>query len=141
MPLNAQQRQAWFFLAVFAATAVAYVAAVPFLGYKAAFGTFGILGLAGFAPLFGLKERQAGQVCFDERDQMIGRTASLAGFASAWVVFVAACMAPFFAKGPDGTIPVTVMPMVACLCMVVLMGVRSLTVVVLYGRQDHGPVQ
>ena len=141
MMMNAQQRQAWFFLAVFGVTAVAYFAAVPLIGFKAAFGTFFITGLAGFGPLIGLRERRSGKVCFDERDLLIARAASLAGFAAAWLVFVIACMAMFFVKGPHGTIPVTVMPMVVCICIVVLTIVRSLTVLILYRKQDNDSTQ
>lgn len=139
--MSMQERQAWFILAVFAVALIAYFALVLFVGFRLwATAVLGLSGLAGLAPLIGGRERRDGKVLMDERDQAIAKSASLAGFAVFWVCFVAACMTPFFVKGPQGTITISVFvfPILAGVGMAVLWATRSLVIVVLYRRGRHG---
>jgi hypothetical protein len=92
----------------------------------------GLAGLGGLAPLF--VRRDPGPVLADERDQLFLRRAAIAGFATAYMVFGAACMIPFFVLGPSAMIRVTWLPMIfmgAGLCHYFMYSVAVLSQ---YGR-------
>ena len=72
------------------------------------FCMMGLAGLGGLAPV--LIKKDEGPVAADERDQLFQRRAAIAGFATAYLVFGAACMIPFFALGPSARISVTWLP-------------------------------
>ena len=142
--MNVQERQAWFILSVCGVSLMVYLILVSIFGFCVpAFSAFGLFGFTGFAPLIGRKERREGKVLMDERDHDIGKAAGLAGFAAAWLYFVAICMLPFFVKGPDATItiPVTVPTLVILVAGVILYTVRSLVIVILYRRGIHGQAE
>ena len=140
--MHVQERRAWFVLGVIAAALILFAVtacAVGLRSHSAAYGSFGLFGLAGFAPLIGRRDEKRRGFTMDERDQQIERTASLAGWAVFQVLFVAAAMAPFFALGPHAVVRVSAgdLAMLPISGMGVFMLVRSLVTVVLYRREDH----
>jgi len=135
--MNVQEKQAWYVLAVFGVALVTYLAVACFLGFHPrVLGVFDLLGLAGFTPLIGRRERRAGKVVMDERDTDIARKAYLAAYSLFWLCFVAVCMAPFFAKGPNATltIPTILPPMLLMGGGALIAIVYSLVVIAMYRR-------
>jgi uncharacterized membrane protein len=145
--MNVQEKQAWYILALFALTFAAFAALTALSFAKtggfhwAVTGAFGLFGLAGLTPLVGRKERREGKVVMDERDEEIGRKATLAGYGVFWMAFVVAGMLPFFIKGPDGqvTLPSEAFPIAIVTGMMIVFTVRSLVIVILYRRDARGP--
>jgi hypothetical protein len=111
------QKIAWVFVisisTAFAISLVAVGIAYYFVGMPRAllgFCLMGLAGLGGLAPL--LVRKDEGPVETDERDTLFQRRAAIAGFATAYLVFGAACMIPFFVLGPNARVCVTWLPMI-----------------------------
>ncbi len=139
--MNVPERQARFTLLIFVLTLMLYL----ILGYAIGFhfgatGAFGLMGLVGFAGLIGRREKRAGKIIYDERDQEIEKSATIAGYSVFWLVLVILAMAPFFILGPDAS--VTVQTPVFCMLLmggyILVMGTRALVTVVLYRKANHG---
>ena len=113
--MNAEEKSAWFIIGVSTAALIVFLILAPFLGFKAAMGSFGLFGFAGLTPLFFRK--QPGKVASDERDRIIVRKAAVAGGMSSYLVFVAGCMAAWFIKmvRSEATIDITVLPLAGLL--------------------------
>ncbi|MCL5269819.1 MAG: hypothetical protein M1457_04525 [bacterium] len=139
--MNTQEKRAWFVLAVFGATMAVYALAVAMIGFRQeAFAVFSVFALTAGEGVIGRREKKAGRVILDERDQEINRLATVAGYSIFWVVFVLAAMAPFFIKGPNATItlPTTMLGMVVIVAMMIVMTARALVVAILYWRDARG---
>jgi hypothetical protein len=115
--MNRVQKIAWaFVISTVAALVVSLIAvgiAYHYVGMPRAligFSFMGLTGLASLSPL--LFKEDAGTVAADERDRLIHSRAAVAGFATTYLIFGAACMIPFFALGPNALIPVMWLPMV-----------------------------
>jgi hypothetical protein len=113
--MNRVQKIAWAFVisisAAFVISLVAVGIAWYYVGMPRAllgFCFMGLAGLAGLAPL--LIKKDKGPVTADERDVLIQKRAARAGFATAYLVFGAACMIPFFALGPNAKVAVMWLP-------------------------------
>ena len=91
----------------------------------------GIMGLLGLTPILFRKDKA--KVQCDERDQMIHRKATIAAYATFWVLFVAAAMIPWFVTGPNGTITVNYLPWMVFGGMFVVMFVQALVTLQQYG--------
>lgn len=139
--MNREQKIAWFLIINFSIaiglSLIAFGILYSIFGLPVAAAGFGFLGICGLTPL--LFKKGEGAVC-DERDVMIGRKASLAGFVAAYLFVGLACMLPFclqlpsFLQGHNATISVSWLPMIfmgACACSVYS---RSIVLLVLYGR-------
>lgn len=144
--LHVQERQAWFTLGVASVALIGYLTlylvVVRGFGLSAEplFAIFGLFGFTGLQNYFVRRERREGKVALDERDHEIARQANLAAFSVFWVVFVAACMAPFFIKGPNATLTVrtSTLSMTVLVGMLIVFTVRALATVILYRRGAHG---
>ena len=136
--MNAQQRHAWYNLAVLSAAVAAYLVLLPYIGPHRAPGAIGILGLWGFGALF--YRRRGRPVTLDERDQMIRRTSVAIGYTVFWGAFVAGCMIPWFVLYGRGreTISIQVLPLLVIGGMVVVVITQSVVTLVLY-RTACGP--
>lgn len=113
--MNRVQKIAWVFVTSITVAFVISLMAVGVAYYyvgmpKALYGfcLMGLAGLAGLAPL--LVKKDEGPVQADERDVSIQKRAARAGFATAYLVFGAACMIPFFVLGPNAKVGVTWLP-------------------------------
>lgn len=140
--MHVQERQAWFMLGVFAMIAAGYLllTTVIRLPWESSLCVMGVFGVAGLAGMIGRGERRQGRVVMDERDREIQMGASLIGFSVFWVVFVIACMAPFFGNGPNATVTLrtTTLTWPPILGMILVFTVKSLAVVLMYRRSGHG---
>ena len=137
--MNREQKQAWLVVAMFGVSVIAFAALVPLVGWKVAPCGFALFGISGLSPLIFRKKTQAGQVEADERDKKIAREATLAGGMMSYLVFILACMVPWFiyhARGAE-TISIHRLPMIAIIGMIVLVTTRSVTLLVLYGREGR----
>lgn len=135
----AQQKIAWFNLAVLTAAVSTYIILWLLIGASPALGAFGICGLLGLAPIVFRRDGRR-HVAFDERDQLISTRATLLGFRIFWISFVAACMLIWgviaYIHGRD-TVPVDVLPLVVLGGWFIFMLAHSLALVIQYARSSH----
>ena len=136
--MSAEQKRAWFVLGVIASALTCFLVLIPLIGMKPACGAFGLLGLTGLMPLLFRKKGDAEEVALDERDGAILAQATLLGGMTSYVAFVLACMASWFIyymfQG-ETTISIHVLPMMVGVAAIVLLVVRAITILVLYGRE------
>ena len=108
-----------------------FVLGVPARRAAAGFGFIGIMGFVGLTPILFRKDKDTVQC--DERDLMIHRKATIAAYATFWLLFVAAAMVPWFVAGPDGTIAVNYLPWMVFGGMFIVMLVQALVTLEQYG--------
>lgn len=129
--MNAEQKRAWMGVGCMAASLAGFASLVPFAGVWPATAAFALFAVNGFAPLIGRGETT------DERDRSIARRATLGGAMASYVAFVIGCMSTWFVafawQGRD-QVPVHLLGTITVLGLVVFYFVRSLAVLVLYGR-------
>jgi hypothetical protein len=140
--MNRWQKIAWFNLTVIEVSLLLAGAATGTLaiiiGMPAALGGLGFLGLSGLLglePVLFRKKRGQSTVDFDERDLSIQRKAFLGAFAFSYVYFVAVCMIIWFVVGYSGVIRVAILPCIVAGGFITSWIVRSVAVLVQYGRQ------
>ena len=80
------------------------------------------------------KKQSPVEVDLDERDQLIKRRAVFACYISLWALLIAACTIPWFIVGPEGSIPVCVLPATLFGVFIIVMLVHSVAILVQYGR-------
>lgn len=136
--MNRAQKIAWaFVISISVATVVSLVAVGVlnlYVGMPRALLGFSFMGLSGFAGLAPLLlKKDEGPVAVDERDVVIHRRAAIAGFATAYLVFGAACMLPFFVLGPKAMVSVRWLPTVFMGAGLSHYLVHSLTILSQYG--------
>ncbi len=129
--MNAEQKRAWLAVGSGIACVVGYLVLLPFLGPYGAMGALAVFGVNGLAPLIGRGEQA------DERDRSINRRATVAGGMASYLAFVLGCMGTWFVaflwRG-DAQVSVHLMTAITFLGGIVLIVVRGVVVLVLYGR-------
>jgi hypothetical protein len=142
--MNTAQKMAWFTLVVLglalglsvAAFGVGYfILGLPAERAAGGFGFIGIMGFVGLIPILFRKDKD--KVQCDERDLMIHRKATIAAYATFWVLFVAGAMVPWFLIGPDGMIAVNYLPWMVFGGMFVVMLVQALVTLQQYGGTNQ----
>jgi hypothetical protein len=78
------------------------------------------------------------KVSFDERDQLIHTRAVMAAYVVLWLYFFAACVIPWLAVGPHGSISVNVMPLTLLGGLVIFTFVQNLATLIQYGWGNKG---
>ena len=143
--MNRAQKMAWFMLiaivvaltlSVLAVSILYFVFGLPISRALGGFGFIGVAGLGGLAPLLFKKDKN--KVQYDERDLLIQRTASLAGYSIFWFLFVLAAMIPFFVLGPKGSISVKYLPAMVFGGMITVMLAQSIVTLEQYGWRSKG---
>ena len=141
--MNRVQKFAWVFVvSILAALVISLVAVGILYAYvgmpKALLGLcfMGLSGLAGLAPL--LVRKDNAPVETDERDLLFQRRAAIAGFATAYLVFGAACMIPFFVLGPSAKVSIAWLPTIFMGAGLSHYFVYSLAILIQYGRTGRG---
>jgi hypothetical protein len=136
--MSREQKGAWFMLAVFGTSLIAYGVLAVFIGPMPALGAFGLMGFTGLTPFIFRRRRDPSDVETDERDQMLQRKAALAAAIFSYEVFVIACMGLWFYyfmwRGQQ-LISVHYLAGVTLAGGIALMLVRSIAILVLYGRE------
>ena len=127
--MNAEQKSAWMGVISMAVCVVVFLALLPFFGPKVSFAAFALFAVNGFS--FKAKEKP------DERDKAIVRRAALFGFSASYGAFCLGCMGTWFTvftfRG-DESVSVHVFPMIAIIGLITLLFIRSVAILVLYGR-------
>jgi len=141
--MNRAQKIAWAFVvstsAALVISLVAVAVAYHYVGMPKAllgFCFMGLFGLGGLAPLLVKKDRAP--VTADERDLLFHRRAAIAGFATAYLVFGAACMIPFFVLGSDATISVAWLPTIFMAAGISHFFIYSVAILCQYGWTSKG---
>jgi hypothetical protein len=136
--MNRTQKIAWAFVVTTSAATVASLVAVGILSLYVGmprallgFCFMGLSGLGGLAPL--IIKKDEGPVVTDERDDLFRRRAAFAGFATAYLVFGAASLIPFFILGPRAMVPVRWLPMIFMGAGLSNFLIYSLTILSQYG--------
>ena len=139
--MSREQKEAWFIVGAFGLAVAVVLTIIPLAGIKFAPAGFAVFGLGGFAPLVFRKKPRLDQVEMDERDKKIAKTATLGGAMISYVTFIAACMVPWFVYKALGrkVISIHVLPNIVFIGAMVFFLFRSITLLVLYGREPrHG---
>ncbi len=79
------------------------------------------------------KKQSPVEVDLDERDQLIKRRAVFACYISLCGLLIAACTIPWFIVGPEGSIPVCVLPATLFGVFIIIMLVHSVAILIQYG--------
>jgi len=79
-------------------------------------------------------KRRASEVDNDERDKSIKKNAVLVSFISLWVLLFAASIIPCSIVEQEGSIPVTLLPIINFGVFLIAMLVYSVAILVQYGR-------
>ena len=136
--MNAEQKRAWFMLVVFGVACLGFVIVGLAIRFFAAWAALSVLGLWGFTPLIARNERE------DERDHSINRRATLLGGMASYLVFVLGCMGVWMIESSwrgQSQISVHVLPAITGAGAITFAVIRSLAVLILYGRRieaDNG---
>lgn len=137
--MNIWQKIAWYNIIVItislsltagAITVIALIAGMP--KAFAGLGFMGFCGLMGFSPVLFKKDKS--KVTFDERDRAIGIKAGWAGFGASYCFFIIVCMTTWAIYGSKGTVSVQMLPLMVLGGFIVSEIVRSITILVQYGR-------
>jgi hypothetical protein len=141
--MNRMQKIAWAFVVSISVALVASLVAVAILYHyvgmpKALLGfcLMGLFGLAGLAPL--LVRKDNAPVETDERDLLFQRRAAIAGFATAYLVFGAACMIPFFVLGPNAKVSIAWLPTIFMGAGISHYFIYSVAILCQYGWTSRG---
>jgi hypothetical protein len=136
--MNRAQKIAWAFVISTSTATSASLVAVGILSLYVGmprallgFCFMGLSGLGGLAPL--LIKKDETPLVVDERDDLFHRRAAFAGFATAYLVFGAASLIPFFILGPRAMVPVRWLPMIFMGAGLSNLLVYSLTILSQYG--------
>lgn len=136
--MSREQKGAWFIVAMFAASVMAYLILLPFMGPVPALGAFGLMGLTMFWPLIFRKRRDPLGVEIDERDRVLQRKATLAGAMISYGVFLLGCMGVwfyYFTWQGQQMVSVHLFPGAVFAGGITLWVARSVAMLVLYGRE------
>lgn len=75
------------------------------------------------------------EVDSDERDKFIKKRAMFASYFSLFWFFIATCTIPWLIVGPEGSIPVCVLPVILLGVFIIVMLVYSVAILIQYGRR------
>ena len=134
-----EQKQSVFIVFVFAASVVLFAVLIPVVGIRLAPSAFGLMGIAGLAPLLFRSRGQPGEVASDERDEAIAKKATLGGAMCSYGVFIAGCLVPWTVCKEMGkeVISIHVLPWIAGAGIIVYFVARAIAILILYGREGH----
>ncbi len=90
--------------------------------------------ITGIAIFFIRKKQSPAEVDSDERDNLIKKRAVLAAFVSVWIILLASSIIPRFIVGPDGAVPIWLLPIINVGVFYIVLLVYSVAVLVQYGR-------
>ena len=137
--MNRPQKIAWYSLIVIFSVLTLTALTVATLNHlyglptaRSGLGVLGFLGLLGCSPIFFRKK--PGKIDIDERDTLIIRKARLGAHMVFWLLFVAGCMVPWALIGPQGSITVSYLPLMLICGFLIVVGIESVTIIILYGR-------
>jgi uncharacterized membrane protein YwzB len=89
------------------------------------------------AVVFMRRKQSPAETGSDERDELIKRRAVLVSFVAVWVLLIIACVIPRFIVGKDGSIPVSILPLIVLGIVLIVLSIFSAAVLVQYGRKEE----
>lgn len=89
--------------------------------------------MIGASVIFLRKKQSPAEVDSDERDDLIKKRAALASFVSVWILLYATSVIPWFLFGPDGSIPVWLLPIINLGVLFAVMVIYSVAILLQYG--------
>ncbi len=135
--MRPEQKRAWFILGVCATGLLGFVVfSIVFRRISPA--PFAVCALWILEPLLFRKKPIAGKVTSDERDQMIAERALLFAGVASYVAFILACIIPWivlYARRAEKLIHVDTLPTVIMAGAFAFFAAKSITTLVLYGRE------
>ncbi len=78
--------------------------------------------------------KRQNKVTFDERDQLIHKNSVIAAYLVLWLYFVATCVTVWYIVGPNGSIPVNVLPLTLIGGLVIFTFIQGLANAIQYSR-------
>ena len=141
--MNRYQKIAWFNLIVIAAAVIVTSIAIAVEFHMRGYSTIGwwfvaILVLLKFTPyLFKKPPSLSGVVC-DERDDLILKKAVSHAWAAFWWVFVVSCFLLWFIIGPEKSVPVIALPLMALGAGLFHKIACSVAILIQYGQGGDG---
>ena len=79
---------------------------------------------------------KAGEIVYDERDEMVKKKAVVIAYTVFWIAFVFGCIIPLFILGPNTTIHISVLPWMVFCAAIIIRVVWSISILVQYGWGD-----
>ncbi len=139
--MNKTQKGAWFQLLTAMSLGISFGAVIILaltVGMPRAWLGMGFMGLMALGQLIPRKEGGRNKVQFDERDLLIEKRASLWGYCASYGFFVAFSSVTYSVVGKGGLVSVNILPIMVIGGVVVLLLVRSVAILVQYGRAGKG---
>jgi hypothetical protein len=102
---------------------------------KIPFVLAGIIGFCAVIVSLQFIKKDIGAVTYDERDKIIGRNADLAGLGAVYLIVILASIVPPVIN-PEAKIPTTWFPVLLIVAGLFQAFVRSLAVLIQYGRRS-----
>jgi len=144
--MNKTQKGAWYVvltsllclaLGIYMIVEIAVLRRVP-EGFGRYFWLPAFLLITGISIYFIRKKQSPSEVDSDERDDLIKKRATLMAFVSVWILLLASSIIPRFILGPDGSIPVWILPIINAGLLLVVLLIHETAVLIQYGRESTG---
>jgi len=78
------------------------------------------------------------KVLFDERDNLIQKRATLAGYLGFWWYIVTACIIPLWFVGPTGSISAILLPIILLGGIIIFSVIQNIATLIQYARGGKG---
>ena len=137
--MNKTQEQAWIML--FLAPFIVVISGGVFVWLFYLEGR--LLMLAAFAAwcillwilpyMFSKIHTKKGEVLFDERDKLIQKRATLAGYLGFWWYIVTACIIPLWFVGPTGSVTAILLPIILLGGIIMFSIIQNIATLIQYG--------
>jgi uncharacterized membrane-anchored protein len=140
--MNKTQKGAWFnlvgtllcfALGIYIVVEVFILRRLP-EGFGRFWGLLAFWLVTGIAIIFIQKKQSPAEVDSDERDNLIKKRAVLASFVSVWILLFASSIIPRFIVGPNGSIPVWILPIINLCVLLIVMLIYSAALLIQYSR-------
>jgi uncharacterized membrane-anchored protein len=140
--MNKTQKGAWFnlvgtllcfALGIYIVVEVFILRRLP-EGFGRFWGLLAFWLVTGIAIIFIQKKQSPAEVDSDERDNFIKKRAVLASFVSVWILLFASSIIPRFIVGPNGSIPVWILPIINLCVLLIVMLIYSAALLIQYSR-------
>ena len=137
--MNREQKMSWLVIWTFAAGLAIFAVLALVTGQVwPSLGGFGIVGVSGLGPII-FRKPKGDVVEVDERDKAICRKATLGGAMISYGTFILVCMATWKVYRWQGreVISIHALPLIVFAGGTAMYLARSITLLVLYGREDR----
>lgn len=137
--MNMEQKTAWFILILFPISCVGFLILSSMGGWRAGFAAFGLFGLVGLAPFIFRRHFALTRISVEERDErdiQIIRRATLTGGMVSYLVFAASLMSIWAIQWQAGseTVTIDLLPLVVFCGWMSFSLTRSVMLLTLYRR-------